>query len=235
MRLDKYLAHAGHGSRNHVKKIIKKGIVTVDGALCIDPGFSIYDEVVRIDGQIVQYEATVYLIMNKPTGVISASSDFRSKTVFDLFDSSSMKHLQIVGRLDKDSTGLLLLTNDGDLTHQIISPKSNIAKHYIVRTNRSLSIEEISLLEQGIMMDNKPTLPAKIRALEPCVYEFILHEGRFHQVKRMVEYVKATVISLHRTQIGPLFLDERLQPGHVRPLTSDEIMALKNATQGSVE
>ena len=235
MRLDKYLAHAGYGSRMQVKKIIKKGIVTVDDVLCIDPGFAIHDEVVRIDGQVVQYEATVYLMMHKPSGVISASSDFRSKTVFDLFDSSSMKNLQIVGRLDKDSTGLLLLTNDGDLTHQIISPKSKIAKHYIVRTNRSLTIEEISLLEGGIVIDNKPTLPATIRPLGPSLYEFILHEGRFHQVKRMVEYVKATVDSLHRTQIGPLFLDEQLQPGQVRPLTSVEIMALKNATQGSVE
>jgi 16S rRNA pseudouridine516 synthase len=235
MRLDKFLSHAGYGSRSDVKKMIKQGIVTVDDALCMDPGFDVQSAVVRVRGEWVHYEATVYLMMHKPAGLLSASSDSRAKTVFDLFDASSMRGLQLVGRLDKDATGLLLLTNDGDLTHQIISPKSSIEKHYIVTTNKALTRDEIARLEQGIIIDHKPTLPATINELKPCVYEFILQEGRFHQIKRMVEYVKATVTSLHRIQIGPLVLDSNLQPGQLRPLTKEEVEALKNATQGSVE
>jgi 16S rRNA pseudouridine516 synthase len=227
MRIDKYLAHGGYGSRSDVKKMIKKRIVMIDDALCMDPGVEVGDGVVRVGDDIVPYPTTVYLMMHKPVGVLSASFDHRAKTVFDLFDASAMRGLQLVGRLDKDATGLLLLTNDGDLTHQIISPKSNISKHYIVTIDRDLTAQEILILEVGIVMDNKKTLPASIRFIEPKIYKVVLKEGRYHQIKRMMSYVGATVIHLHRTQIGSLILDSQLTAGQLRHCTSQEVDALR--------
>jgi len=223
MRLDKYLAHAGYGTRSDVKKMIKKGIVYVDDALCKDASFNIETHVVTVEGHVVQYQAFYYFMMNKPKGVLSASIDTRQPTVLDLMHGASPVAVHVVGRLDKDTTGLLLLTNDGHFAHKIISPKTKVAKHYRVTTSERLTEEDIAILETGIVLDGKPTLPCKIHYLQGATYEMMLMEGRFHQIKRMLHHVNKEVVELHRFKIGDLLLDPDLQTGEYRRLLDSEL------------
>jgi 16S rRNA pseudouridine516 synthase len=223
MRLDKYLAHTGYGSRTDVKKLIKKGIVFVDDALCTDPGFEITQHRVTLEGQPVKYQAFYYFMMNKPKGVLSASKDTRQPTVLDLMKDAAPVAVHVVGRLDKDTTGLLLLTNDGQLAHTIISPKTKVAKHYHVTINEPLTEEEITRLEQGIVLDGQPTLPCQIHSVHETTYEMVLMEGRFHQIKRMMHHVKKEVLQLHRFKIGALLLDPNLNEGEYRELRDVEL------------
>ncbi len=228
MRLDKYLSHAGYGTRMQVQKIIKKGTVIVDGALCMNPGLEITSQVVQVEGQVATYEEFYYLMMNKPTGVLSASKDTRQPTVLDIIGDEIPVAVHVVGRLDKDSTGLLLLTNDGQLSHQLLSPKNKKPKVYLVTIDQPITTEEIKTLEAGIMLDEKKTLPCIILPTEECVYTVTLFEGRFHQIKRMFHHVKRNVLSLHRIQIASLYLDQTLPLGSYRPLTEQEIYELRS-------
>lgn len=227
MRLDKYLAHAGYGTRSEVKKIIKKGTVMVDGALCIDPGIEIKAQEVNVDGQVVHYEEFYYLMMNKPAGVLSASKDARQPTVLDLIGDEIPVAVHVVGRLDKDSTGLLLLTNDGALAHQLLSPKKKQPKVYYVKLDSKLDDDQVKLLEQGIILDNKRTLPCQIRSISQLEYEITLFEGRYHQIKRMMRFVDRHVLFLHRVQIGKVKLDRQLKEGKYRRLYDEELTLLK--------
>lgn len=229
MRLDKYLAHAGYGTRSEVKKRIKQGTVMVDGALCMDPGVDIKSKQVQVNGQVVVYEEFYYLMMNKPAGVLSASKDAMQPTVLDLIGNEIPVAVHVVGRLDKDSTGLLLLTNDGALAHKLLSPKNKHPKVYLVTLDQPLSIEQIQILEQGILLDGKMTLPCLITMKEESTYYVTIYEGRFHQIKRMFHFVGHTVIMLHRIQIGMLKLDMLLETGDYRALKDEEVSSLKNA------
>lgn len=222
MRLDKYLAHAGYGSRMQVKKIIKKGIVTIDDVLCMDPSVEITTQKVYVNEEAVHYEEFYYVMMNKPFGVLSASKDKKQTTVNDLLNDEIPLQVHVVGRLDKDSTGLLLLTNDGYLAHQLLSPKNKRPKVYLVTTDNRLTKEQIHTLEHGILLDGAMTLPCEIDYVENTTYKITLYEGRFHQIKRMIKYVGLNVQRLHRVQIATLQLDRDLKPGDYRFLTKSE-------------
>ncbi len=222
MRLDKYLAHAGYGSRMQVKKIIKKGIVTIDDVLCMDPSVEITTQKVYVNEEAVHYEEFYYVMMNKPFGVLSASKDKKQTTVNDLLNDEIPLQVHVVGRLDKDSTGLLLLTNDGYLAHQLLSPKNKRPKVYLVTTDNRLTKEQIHTLEHGILLDGAMTLPCEIAYVEDTTYKITLYEGRFHQIKRMIKYLGLSVQRLHRVQIATLQLDRDLKPGDYRFLTKSE-------------
>jgi 16S rRNA pseudouridine516 synthase len=226
MRLDKYLSHSGLGTRTETRKLIKQGVVEVNGEVCLDIGRHINHEDVRVYGEPIQYEQFLYYMMNKPKGVVSASKDPKQPTVIDLLKGENPIPVHVVGRLDKDTTGLLLLTNDGALAHKIISPKSKLPKVYEMTLEQPLSHDHIQTLEQGILLDEKITLPCSITQINGTQYTITLMEGRFHQVKRMMHHVGNEVLALHRTQIGPLVLDESLALGEHRFCNKEEVKKL---------
>jgi 16S rRNA pseudouridine516 synthase len=226
MRLDKYLSHSGLGTRTETRKLIKQGVVEVNGEVCLDIGRHINQADVRVFGDLIQYEEFLYYMMNKPKGVVSASKDPKQPTVIDLLQGDNPLPVHVVGRLDKDTTGLLLLTNDGALAHKIISPKSKLPKVYEMTLEQPLSHDHIQTLEQGILLDEKITLPCSITHVNGTQYTITLMEGRFHQVKRMMHHVGNEVLTLHRTQIGPLVLDESLAAGNYRSCRKEEVKKL---------
>ena len=230
IRLDKYLADVGVGTRTEVKRAISKGRVSVDGACVKKPETKIDTEetTVVFDGQTVGYTKKEYYMLHKPAGVISATEDAREKTVIDLIVSRKRKDLFPVGRLDKDTTGLLLLTNDGALAHDLLSPKKHVDKTYRVRPEKPLSAEDIHRLESGLEIgDDKPTSPAKAVLTEDGDLLLTIHEGRFHQVKRMLQAIGNQVLTLERIRFGPLSLDPALSRGDYRALTEEEIKHLR--------
>lgn len=235
IRLDKALCDMGYGTRSEVKKMISQGRVKIDDSvvkssdLKIDMGVS----TLRIDGAEVFYNMYEYRMLNKPAGVISATEDPRQKTVLDLVRSNGVrKDLAPVGRLDIDTEGLLLLTNDGTLTHQLLSPKKHVPKTYYTRLDAAVTDEVIRALEAGVEIDDADgsftALPAKIEraASENEVY-ITIYEGKYHQVKRMFAKFGLTVIYLKRISMGSLSLDETLAPGESRLLTKEELERLK--------
>jgi len=226
MRLDKYLSHCGHGTRNETRQLIRQGVVEVDGDVCKQAARHINQEVVTLYGEPLTYEPFLYYMMHKPQGVLSASKDATQPTAIDLLQGANPLPVHVVGRLDKDSTGLLLLTNNGALAHRIISPKTKYPKHYLVTVDAPLSSESIHSLTTGILLDGTMTLPCTIHHIQDNTYEMILVEGRFHQIKKMMHAVHHEVLSLHRTQIGPIHLDAQLPPGTFRPLTKEEVQSL---------
>lgn len=289
MRLDKFLCDMGIGSRSDVKKMIRKGAVTVDGAPVKDPGASVSSEsAVMVSDQPVRYESFQYYMMNKPAGVISASEDAREKTVVDLLleDEANVsigmekdvnandrdilmrkrKDMFPVGRLDRDTEGLLIITNDGQLAHQLLSPVHHIDKTYFARVSGVLTEEDVKRFEKGIRFDeNLTALPAKLKILStghlmeesdceafwkafkfrkgcqeepspvssiPDTYseiEVTIQEGKFHQIKKMVEALGPDheVLYLKRISMGPIPLDTRLKPGQARRLAEQEIESLR--------
>lgn len=227
IRLDKFLCESTACTRSEAKDLIKKGRVTVDKKVTKTPDLKI-DEVaaaICLDNERLLLTGTVYYMLNKPAGVVSATRDFQEKTVLDLMAGAPGKDLFMVGRLDKDTEGLLLVTNDGDLSHRLLSPKKHVEKTYFVLTQKAVTKQMCDALERGVDIgDEKPTLPAKAQMLADRTDGLLLTitEGRFHQVKRMLEAVDNEVVYLKRLSMGPLKLDENLEKGQWRPLTQEE-------------
>lgn len=232
IRLDKYLADMGQGTRTEVKKAIKKGKISVNQEIIKNPEYKVdtQTDVVVADGKKIVYEDLVYYMLNKPQGVVSATEDKREKTVLDLIQDKKRKDLFPVGRLDKDTEGLLLITNDGELAHQLLAPKKHVDKKYFVRLKTPLLEADRKHLEQGVDIgEDKLTMPSRVFFLneEKDEVEIIICEGKFHQVKRMFQAVGNEVVFLKRLSMGSLVLDEKLQIGEYRLLTSEEIERLK--------
>lgn len=232
IRLDKYLANMGLGTRTEVKKLIKKGQITVNGEMIRTPEYKTDTQTDRVcaEGRLVSYENHEYYMLNKPQGVVSATEDKREKTVLDLILSKKRKDLFPVGRLDKDTEGLLLITNDGELAHQLLSPKKHVDKTYVTRLLKPLLLEEAEKLETGVDIgEQELTLPAKVNLLntEGTEVQITIQEGKFHQVKRMFQAVGNQVVFLKRISMGSLVLDEGLRTGEYRLLTQEEITRLK--------
>ena len=230
IRLDKFLCEMEIGTRSQVKDIIKKGMVSVDGEIVKKADFK-FDEKrakVCVKDKEVSYQKFYYYMLNKPAGVVSATTDYHDKTVMDLLKDAPGKDLFPVGRLDKDTEGLLLITNDGDLSHNLLSPKKHIDKVYLVEAAGIVTAEMIQQLEQGVDIgEEKLTLPAKVEKLEEKKIELTITEGKFHQVKRMLKAVGNEVTYLKRLSMGSLKLDESLVLGEYRCLTETEILELK--------
>ena len=233
MRLDKLLSELKIGSRSLVKEEIRKGNVTVNGQIEKDPGRKTDEnnDVMCVRGEGVYYRRFYYYMLNKPGGVVSATSDLRDRTVLDLLASCDRRDdLFPVGRLDKDTEGLLLLTNDGELAHRLLAPKRHVDKAYFVRMAHSLSAEEAMLLENGVDIgEEKLTLPGKVERVSELEIILTIHEGKYHQVKRMLSAVGNEVMFLKRLTFGGLVLDEKLVPGAYRELTEAEVKVLHEA------
>ena len=232
IRLDKYLADMGVGTRSEVKNFIRRGMVTVDGAAASRPEQKIQPErqKVMVNGSQVCYVEFEYYMLNKPAGVVSAVTDTREKTVLDLLTGKKRKDLFPVGRLDKDTEGLLLITNDGELSHRLLSPSKHVDKTYFARIQGRATADDIRAFSEGIDIgDEKPALPAVLKILktgDTSEVEVTIQEGRFHQVKRMFEAVGKKVIYLKRLSMGSVVLDETLPPGGYRELTKEELERL---------
>lgn len=225
IRLDKYLAHAQVGTRSNVKKTIQKGFVHVNGKICKQSNTKIKkDDVVQVDGINVVYEEFSYLVMNKPKNVLSATRDGATKTVIDLLDEQDrLRDVFPVGRLDKDTTGLIFLTDDGELAHKILHPKHHVDKLYVATFETPLDESSIKKFHDGIELADFTAKPAKlILSGDRMSADIIISEGKFHQIKRMVASCGSTVKTLHRQKLGPLVLDENLAEGAHRKLTNDE-------------
>lgn len=230
IRLDKFLCEMEIGTRSQVKDMVKKGMVSVDGEVIKKADFK-FDETaakVCVNGKELSYQKFYYYMLNKPQGVVSATADHHDRTVLDLLKDAPGKDLFPVGRLDKDTEGLLLITNDGELSHNLLSPKKHVDKTYLVETKEPVVEDMILKLEQGVDIgEEKLTLPAKVNKLEDKKIELTITEGKFHQVKRMLKAVDNEVIYLKRLSMGSLKLDTELALGEYRSLTDDEITALK--------
>ncbi len=234
IRLDKYLADMGLGTRTEVKSYIRKGRVCVNELVEKngDTKIAVETDQITFDGEVVGYVTEEYYMLNKPTGVVSATSDNFCKTVLDLIESSVRKDLFPVGRLDKDTEGLLLITNDGALAHQLLSPKKHVSKVYYAEVEGRVTEEDIRLFKEGLEIgEDLIAMPADLVILESgdvSKIELTIYEGKFHQVKRMFEAVGKTVIYLKRLSMGELVLDESLKPGQYRNLTDEELKMLKD-------
>lgn len=230
IRLDKFLSDMGVGTRREVKDEIRKGTVTVDGAVIRQPEYKLEEESASVTfrGKPCVYEKYGYYMLHKPAGTVSATRDRRGTSVVELLGETGFQGLFPVGRLDKDTEGLLLVTNDGMLAHRLLAPGRHVDKTYRVVSRKALSGEEIARLEQGVDIGEKRlTLPAQIQVISDTVYLVTVCEGKFHQIKRMLQAVGNEVVSLKRLSMGPLRLDETLLPGQFRPLTPEEIAALR--------
>ena len=230
MRLDKLLAHMDYGSRKEVKELIRKGYVLVNGNVIKDDDFKvdeINDEINILDSEI-KYEEFIYIMLNKPEGYVSATYDFSKPIVLDLIDDYKKRNLFPVGRLDIDTHGLLLITNDGNLAHRMLSPKSHVDKKYYLKYDGKYNESFIQKFKDGITLDyGYKCMPAEFIDLGDNEAYIIIREGKFHQVKRMMEAVGCNVTFLKRISFGNLVLDESLKEGKWRHLTSDEIESLK--------
>ena len=230
IRLDKFLCEMEIGTRSQVKDIVKKGMVSVDGEVVKKADYK-FDETaakVCVNGKELSYQKFYYYMLNKPQGVVSATIDNHDKTVLDLLKDAPGKDLFPVGRLDKDTEGLLLITNDGELSHNLLSPKKHVDKTYLVETKVAVTEEMIHKLEQGVDIgEEQLTLPAKAERIEDKKIELTITEGKFHQVKRMLKAVNNEVIYLKRLSMGSLKLEDTLALGEYRCLTDNEVLELK--------
>ena len=232
IRLDKFLCELNTGSRSQVKAYVRQGMVTVNGnpATSSDQKIDELSDEILFRGKRLQYQRFVYYMLNKPAGVVSASRDDTQRTVVSLLGKNAREDLFPVGRLDKDVTGFLLLTNDGELAHRLLSPKRHVDKIYRAVLEHALTPEDIRSLESGLDIgEERPTLPAKVTVLEKEVILLTLREGKFHQVKRMLQAVGNRVTALQRIAFGGLCLDPCLQPGEYRELTGQELDILRKA------
>lgn len=228
MRLDKFLSNAGWGTRKDVKKLIRQGLVEVNGEVCFKEDGKIDEthDAIAVDGEWVKYQKYVYLMMNKPAGTICSSEGGKYPTVFEYVSEYAHRNLFTVGRLDVDTKGLLLITDDGDFAHHVISPKSEIGKIYEVQLACDITPEMVEQLEQGIQFKDFLSLPASVEVIEPRLIHLGIMEGKFHQVKRMLLAVGNEVVHLKRLQIGDVKLDGSLNEGDYRLLSEEEWQAL---------
>lgn len=235
-RLDKILSNLGYGTRKELKGICKKGLVKVNGVVVKDSGAKVDPEndEIFINGEQVFYRKFIYLMMNKPDGVISATRDNRDETVVDLLEVDHQVFEPFpVGRLDKDTVGLLFLTNDGELNHKLISPKYKVDKVYSAKINKRVTESDIEAFKNGITLDDGYVCKeAKLEIISAEENEsdviITIQEGKFHQVKRMFEAVGKEVTYLKRIEFGTIKLDETLEEGEYRELTDDEVTILKS-------
>ncbi|WP_156299525.1 pseudouridine synthase [Streptobacillus canis] len=229
MRLDKFLANSGIGTRKEVKDIIKFKRIKVNDivAKTTDMRIDEINDLIKFDDKIISYTKFRYVMLNKPKGFISATEDTKQKTVLDLITDFKTYKLFPVGRLDIDTEGLLLLTNDGNLAHNLLSPKKHVDKKYYVELLKPISKSEIENIEQGIDIgEDIITKPSKIDVIDDMKVYITITEGKFHQVKRMFKAVNNEVIYLKRVSMGSLKLDETLRLGEYRELTDEELRGL---------
>ena len=242
MRLDKFLSEQNIGTRKQIKEYVKNGRCSVNGTPVSKADMHIDEnsDEIAFDGIVLGYSKYHYYLLNKPVGVVSATRDGRNETVLDLLSGENVKGLSPCGRLDIDTEGLLLITDDGDLIHRLLSPKKHVDKVYEVHIRQALLSADIERLEKGVNIGDKKddgsidyTLPAKVELCDdkdedgyPVIF-LTIHEGRFHQVKRMLEAVGNEVMFLRRISMGSLVLDGELGVGEYRALTEDEINELK--------
>ena len=240
MRLDKYLCEAGLGTRSQVKKLLKSGVVTVNGRTARKPEEKIEkSDTVAVSGKELSVSELEYWMLHKPSGYVSATEDKRFPTVTELLPEEARRDLFPVGRLDRDTEGLLLLTNDGKLAHYLLSPKRHVDKVYYAKVQGKVAEEQVEAFREGVDIgDEKKTLPAVLEVLK-CVpagdafeseVRVTLREGRYHQIKRMFAALACEVVYLKRLSMGSLKLDESLAPGDCRLLTEKETEALKEET-----
>ena len=233
MRIDKFLCDMGIGTRSEVKAYLKKGQVTVNGDIVKKPEMKIEEnkDCICFQGSALAYEAVQYFLLNKPAGCVTATRDNLSDTVMSFLPDNHRDDLFPVGRLDKDTEGLLLITNDGQLAHELLSPKKHVDKTYFAVIDGEVREEHIEQFLEGVDIgDENLTMPAKLTILksgETSEIELTIQEGRFHQVKRMFESIGTKVTYLKRISMGPLTLGS-LQPGEVRVLTEAEVEKLRN-------
>ena len=239
MRLDKFLCEMNVGTRSEVKALLKKGLVTVNGEVVKKPECKVDEsrDEICFEGEKLCYEAVQYFLLNKPAGCVTATRDHLSETVMSFLPPERRDDLFPVGRLDKDTEGLLLITNDGQLAHQLLSPKKHVDKTYFAIINGEVRDEHIGKFLEGLDIgDEKLTLPARLKILKSGAVseiELTICEGRFHQVKRMFEAIGMKVTYLKRISMGPLTLGD-LKPGEVRTLTEDEIAKLQSDHENEV-
>ena len=236
MRLDKFLVACAVGSRTEVKNFLKAGRVTVNGKKEKSAKLQIDEErdEILFDGQVLEYEEFVYYMMNKPKGVISATEDPKHRTVLDLLDViAQSKEVFPVGRLDIDTHGLLLLTNNGQLAHALLSPKRHVDKTYLAQVKGIMAQEDVEIFAKGIPLKDFTCQPARLELVSidteknQSQIRVTIAEGKFHQVKRMVAYCGKEVVDLQRLTMGTLVLDENLQRGEWRRLTKEELEVLR--------
>ena len=234
LRIDKVLSNLGYGSRAELKVYCKKGMVKVNDKIISNPGTQVDTDIDKIEfnNEIVKYREFIYIMMNKPDGYLSATFDKRDPIVLDLIDKSYLAFEPFpVGRLDKDTEGLLVLTNDGQLAHRVLSPKKHVPKTYYAKIEGKVTEDDIKAFENGVILDDGyETMPAQLNILksdEQSEIELTIHEGKFHQVKRMFESVGKKVVYLKRLSMGKLKLDESLNLGEYRELTDEEVKLIE--------
>lgn len=233
-RIDKVLSLSGYGTRKEVKKLIKLGAVSVNGEIVNEPKFHVdpVNDTIRVSGKDLEYKEFIYIMMNKPQDVISSTYDKTTTTIIDLLEGEfSHRNLFPAGRLDKDSEGLILLTDDGQLAHKLLAPKNKVEKVYYVEVKGTLDDSDVAAFENGIVLEDFKAQPAKLEILEAgdiSKAKVYIYEGKFHQVKRMVLARGKEVTYLKRLALGSLVLDEDLEPGEWRELTESEISLLYN-------
>ena len=234
MRVDKLLSNVGVASRAELKKYCKQGLISVNGKVINNPGVQVDSESddVRFNGEKIVYREFVYIMLNKPDGYISATFDKYDPIVLDLIDQSYLVFEPFpVGRLDKDTEGLLVLTNDGQLAHRVLSPKKHVPKTYYAKIQGKVTEEDILAFEKGVILDDGyETMPSQLKILKSddmSEIELTIHEGKFHQVKRMFESVGKKVVYLKRLSMGKLKLDESLKLGEYRELTEEEVKLIE--------
>ena len=234
-RLDKILSNIGYGSRKDVKAYVKKGVVKVNNEAVKDSSkkFNPCKDRIEIEGELIEYKEYIYLMMNKPDGVISSTYDNIHRTVIDLLDEGYKAFNPFpVGRLDKDTEGLLLISNDGKLAHNLLSPKKHIDKIYYVKIEGEVTKDDVLKMKEGVVIDkNYKTMPAALEIINSNKISEVyitIKEGKFHQIKKMFKTLGKEVMYLKRISMGYLKLDEKLLPGEYRELTQEEVELLKN-------
>lgn len=230
MRLDKFLCDTAGLTRTEAKNAVKKGQIAVNGQVQNTADFKVKEntDTVTFQGKPLSYAAFHYYMLHKPAGVITATEDKKESTVMDILREEKVKNLFPVGRLDKDTEGLLLITDDGELAHNLLSPKKHVDKEYLVKVRDSISEEDCRKLSEGVDIgDEKPTAPAKVERVAEKEILLTIREGRFHQVKRMLQAVGNEVLYLKRLSMGSLRLPEDLEKGAYRPLSEEEIYKIK--------
>ena len=230
MRLDKMLTAMGIGTRSEIRKACRDNRIQVNDTIIRDPSVHIDpdQDIVKVDDEEIGFTRYVYFMLHKPAGTISSTSDSRT-TVLDLIDCN-VKGLYPVGRLDLDTEGLLLITNDGPLGHQLLSPKHHVEKEYIVQLKDAVTDSQLEPIRRGIRLNKEETcLPAEVRITGEKECHIILKEGKFHEIKRMFLAIGTEVVYLKRIRMKNLILDESLKPGEYRPLTEAEVNGLKES------
>jgi 16S rRNA pseudouridine516 synthase len=231
LRLDRFLAHASGLSRSQVRKLLKAGAVSVDGRVCSEGERDVGTaNRISLDGAVLEWPRARYLMLHKPAGYVCGNEDASHPPVTDLVDTPWAVGLHCAGRLDVDTTGLLLLTNDGDWSHRVTSPRRHCNKTYLVQVKHPLTADLVQRFAAGLLLhgESRSTLPAQLELLDSHNARVSIHEGRYHQVKRMFAACGNRVLALHRESIGPLRLDTMLAPGQWRELSPDETRSFQH-------